>query len=146
MMTRKVRPTHSVVAIIRDGDKFLCIKRAADIIAGGQICFPGGGIDAGETEQEAVVREIREEVGLQIRPIKKVFESVTPWNVHVSWYTVEFLAGQIGQIEIDPAEVESYSWLTLEEFEQSPDILISNVQFLDAWKAGKIDLSDSRSD
>lgn len=136
-MTRKVRPARAVVAIIRDGDKFLCIKRAANILAGGQICFPGGGIEPGETEQEAVVREIYEEVGLTIKPLRKVFESVTPWNVHVSWYTVELLSGEITP---DPAEVEWCRWMTMEQFQSSPEILISNVQFLDAWKAGQVDL------
>lgn len=136
-MTRTVRPKHAVVAIIRDGDKFLCIKRAADILAGGQICFPGGGIEPGESETEAVVREIREEVGLQIKPVRKVFESVTPWNVHVSWYTVELLSHEIVN---DPAEVEWSRWLTIEEFQQSPEILVSNVQFLDALSAGQVDL------
>ena len=131
------RPTHAVVAIIRDGDKYLCIKRAANIRAPGKICFPGGGIDKGETEEEAVVREIQEEVGLQVKPLAKVFESVTPWNVHVSWYTVEMLSRDINS---DPAEVEWYRWMTLEEFRNTPNLLISNVQFLDALNDGQVDL------
>jgi len=134
---RKVRPARAVVAIIREGDKYLCIKRAADILAGGQICFPGGGIEPGETEEEAVIREIQEEVGLAIKPLRKVFESVTPWNVHVSWYTVELLSHDITP---DSAEVEWCRWMTMEEFKRSPEILVSNVQFLEALDAGRINL------
>jgi 8-oxo-dGTP pyrophosphatase MutT (NUDIX family) len=36
--------------------------------------FPGGGVNAGETPDQAVVREIEEELGLQVRVICKVAE------------------------------------------------------------------------
>ncbi|MBA3957140.1 MAG: NUDIX domain-containing protein [Parachlamydiaceae bacterium] len=36
--------------------------------------LPGGGIDAGETPEEAVVREVLEETGLRVKIIRKVAE------------------------------------------------------------------------
>ena len=46
--------THgAAVAVILDGDKFLIIKRSANVRAPGQYCFPGGGIEAGESNEQA---------------------------------------------------------------------------------------------
>ena len=35
--------------------------------------FPGGGAEEGESEQECVVREVYEEFGLIVTPVKKVY-------------------------------------------------------------------------
>ena len=35
--------------------------------------LPGGGIDEGETEEACVVREVREEFGIEVSPIRKVY-------------------------------------------------------------------------
>jgi ADP-ribose pyrophosphatase YjhB (NUDIX family) len=54
-------------AIIRDG-KVLIVRRARPP-ALGVFTLPGGGVEAGETLHEAVVREVAEETGLTIEPI-----------------------------------------------------------------------------
>ena len=40
----------------------------------GQIAFPGGGIETGESEAEALCRELCEELGTAIRPLRRVWE------------------------------------------------------------------------
>lgn len=53
--------------IIVEGDKFLVVKRAADDVHNpGLWEFPGGKIDAGETVEEGLVREVYEETGLEV--------------------------------------------------------------------------------
>ena len=54
-------------AIIRDG-KVLIVRRAR-APARGVFTLPGGGVEAGETLHEAVIREVLEETGLVIAPI-----------------------------------------------------------------------------
>jgi len=54
-------------AIIRDR-KVLIVRRARPP-ASGVFTLPGGGVEAGETLHEAVVREVQEETGLAIEPI-----------------------------------------------------------------------------
>ncbi len=54
-------------AIIRDG-KVLIVRRGAGV-ATGVYTLPGGVVEVGETVTEAVVREIREEVGMTIEPL-----------------------------------------------------------------------------
>jgi 8-oxo-dGTP diphosphatase len=60
---------HEVVAaIIQRGDEFLCLQRGPskyEYIAH-KWEFPGGKVEAGESQAEALVREIQEELGLAI--------------------------------------------------------------------------------
>ena len=51
------------VAIIRDG-KVLLVRRSINDFLGGYYELPGGGVDYGETIEEAAMREIKEETGL----------------------------------------------------------------------------------
>ncbi|AZZ57520.1 (deoxy)nucleoside triphosphate pyrophosphohydrolase [Rathayibacter iranicus] len=53
-------------AIITDDGHILACRRRADKISGGLWEFPGGKIEAEETPQAAVSREIREELGIHI--------------------------------------------------------------------------------
>lgn len=54
-----------VAAVIFDGTKILATKRGSGNIAG-KWEFPGGKIEAGETHQQALKREIMEELGIII--------------------------------------------------------------------------------
>ena len=54
-------------AIIRDG-KVLIVRRAR-APALGVFTLPGGGVEAGETLHEAIIREVREETALTIDPL-----------------------------------------------------------------------------
>ncbi len=54
-------------AIFRDG-RVLIVRRAR-APARGVYTLPGGGVELGETLEEAVIREVREETALEIEPI-----------------------------------------------------------------------------
>ena len=58
-----------VNAIIKDNDKFLIIKRKEGIHAG-KWAFPGGIIEENESSEQALKREIKEELNLDIKKIK----------------------------------------------------------------------------
>jgi ADP-ribose pyrophosphatase YjhB (NUDIX family) len=57
-------------AVFRDGR--VLIARRARPPARGLYTLPGGGVELGETLEQAVIREIREETGLAIEPIELV--------------------------------------------------------------------------
>jgi 8-oxo-dGTP pyrophosphatase MutT (NUDIX family) len=65
-----LRPAAVLLPIVDrpGGLSVLLTLRAADLRAhSGQVAFPGGKIDAGETPREAVLREAQEEIGLEER-------------------------------------------------------------------------------
>ena len=55
-----------VGAIIKDGDRYLVGQRAANKSQGGLWEFMGGKIELGETPEQALARECREELALEI--------------------------------------------------------------------------------
>lgn len=59
-------------------------------------CMPGGGVEAGESPEQAVVRELKEETNLDIRIIDKVGELALPGVTDGYTKGVTFLAEVVG--------------------------------------------------
>ncbi len=57
--------------------------------------FPGGGVDEGESHEEAVVREVKEELGLDVNIVRKVADVHFNGNLQV-YYLVEKVGGEFG--------------------------------------------------
>ena len=123
--------------VLRNG-RMLVIRRARSVVAPLVYCFPGGGIEAGESEEEALVREFREEVGVECRPLRRLWRCVTPWKVDLAWWFGELAAGAVPTA--NPREVESIHWLAPEEMSQLPDLLETNREFLELLARGEISL------
>jgi ADP-ribose pyrophosphatase YjhB (NUDIX family) len=69
--TYPTRPYLAVsAAIFRDG-RVLIVRRARPP-AHGLYTLPGGGVELGETLEEAVIREVREETALEVEPIELI--------------------------------------------------------------------------
>ena len=66
----------AVIAVITNGEKILFILRAPNIRGGGHWAPVSGEVEPGESQEAAVAREAMEEVGLTVRPIRKVWENV----------------------------------------------------------------------
>jgi 8-oxo-dGTP diphosphatase len=61
-----------VGAAILDGDRLLAARRLEPPELAGGWELPGGKVDPGETDEEALVRECREELGVVIRLLERV--------------------------------------------------------------------------
>ncbi|MEE8453136.1 MAG: NUDIX domain-containing protein [Thermoguttaceae bacterium] len=133
----------AVAIVMRDG-RMLVIRRSPTVVAPGAICFPGGGIEPNESEEEAIIREFREEIGVTVRPLRPIWRCVTPWKVKLSWWSAEMEPDAVPVP--NPAEVAAVEWLTVDEMVRSPDLLESNREFLDLVRQGKIELGGSMAD
>ncbi len=65
--------------IVNDNDEMLVVRRAKEP-AKGTLDLPGGFVDMGETVEEGMRREIKEETGLEVQDIQYLFSSP---NVYV---------------------------------------------------------------
>lgn len=103
-------------ALVQRRGRLLVVKRAMppDL---GLWAFPGGRVEVGETTQEAAVREVKEEVGLDVR-IERVFDVVTylPGDLEGGTWgqvvIVDYLARpERGEVKLS-SESSSYLWAT----------------------------------
>lgn len=128
-----------VVAVILRENRFLVIRRSQFVVAPGLICFPGGGLEKGESEPEALVREMQEELALAVTPMRRIWHSITPSGTRLGWWSASIPADM--HPVPNPEEVEEFMWLDGNELHRTAGTLPSLPQFLEAWRSGKIPLS-----
>jgi len=126
----------AVAVVVRDG-RMLVIRRSDQVVAPGAYCFPGGGIEGKESEEEALVRELREELAVSVAPIRRLWRCVTPWNVRLSWWLAEMPREAVPMP--NPAEVASVHWYTPAEMARLPGLLETNGWFLESLDRGEIE-------
>jgi len=128
----------AVAVIVRD-QRLLLVRRSEHVIAPRMYCFSGGGIEAGETEEQALIRELDEELGSVVVPRRRLWEHVSPWRVHLAFWLADLDLAT--EMKPDPREVESVHWVTINEMTALADQLDSNYRFLEALARGEFALS-----
>jgi 8-oxo-dGTP diphosphatase len=119
------------VVACRDADhRWLCIRRSATVAAPLKVCFPGGAIESNESQSSAVIREMREELGITVTPIECVWRWDSPTTELTLWgWTADWPGGGI---KPDPAEVAEVLWLSADEISDHPDAMPTNRSFISA--------------
>jgi 8-oxo-dGTP diphosphatase len=101
----------SLALILRDG-RMLLIKRGVEPHKG-HWCPPGGVIEEGESPEEATIREVREETGLDVRVRAKLGEVLGP--VTGRYLGVFLCAVEGGTLDPSPPEASDARWFPFEE-------------------------------
>lgn len=128
-----------VVAVIEVNGRMLAIRRAPRIPAGGWWCLPGGAIEPGETIEQALVREVREEVGLNVFPVREVWQWLRPdGRLHLHWWLAR-LTDDCAEPQPNAGEVSDVRWVSPEEFRRLEPVLESNLAFLDHYPETEIE-------
>lgn len=80
-------------AIIIKDEMLLCMYRERE----GNVffTFPGGGAEGDETEEQCVIREVYEEFGITIEPIKKVYIYENKYSVE-HFFVCDWISGDFG--------------------------------------------------
>lgn len=83
-----------VAAILEKDGKILLAQRPAQADQAGMWEFAGGKVEAGETQPEALIRELREELGIEALPVQYVAShqrEVSGRLIHLhAWYVPSF--------------------------------------------------------
>jgi len=91
-----------VAAVIRIDDRYFIAQRDSSKHLGGQWEFPGGKIDAGETPEQALTREMIEEFATLVKPEKllgDVVHSYTERTIHLFFYSASVIDGTLTPLE-----------------------------------------------
>jgi len=107
------------VVFVND-DKVLLVQQRKKIAAG-LWSYPGGAVENGETIEQAAIREVNEELGVEfIKPIFiKTYTIMTPrGELIINTFTGKF----IGKIKLKEDELMLYKWFSLAELRKSTEL------------------------
>ncbi len=129
-MPNFAKPVLGILGIIRRDDRLLVIQRARHVKAPSTWCFPGGHIEAGESQAQALVREMREELGIDVEPGERLMTQTK----HAGRLVLYCWSATVveGEPAANPKEVAEIAWLTPAEIRSKPGVLDGTTAILDA--------------
>jgi 8-oxo-dGTP diphosphatase len=105
--------TDAIVSVIVKDGKVLLIERGQSTPFAGWWGPVSGKIEAGESPEAAIARESLEEVGLTVRPIRKVWENISSGGRYrLHWWLAEYVSGELA---LDAREARAARWVAPEE-------------------------------
>lgn len=125
--------TEVVAALIWQGERFLICQRPANKARGLLWEFAGGKVEPGETRQQALIRECREELAVTVE-VGDIFWEVThtypDLTVHLTLFHAAIAAGVLQKLEHNDLR-----WITVEEIPRY-DFCPADVEILKRLRQG----------
>ena len=107
---KKPTPHYDVTAgIIRKNGRVLIAQRPADKLLGGMWEFPGGKMEKGETKEMCLRRELKEELGIEVKvgkPVMTLRHAYSHFKITLYVFETKLIKGKPRAIE-----VADFKWL-----------------------------------
>jgi 8-oxo-dGTP diphosphatase len=104
-----------VAAVISREGRYLITQRRDEAVLPNLWEFPGGRVEAGEADEEALHREVRERIGVDVRVDEKVAEKhheYDGYDVHLTLYACHLDPG----LEPSAVRVKEVRWVASSDF------------------------------
>jgi 8-oxo-dGTP diphosphatase len=114
-MTQTIRV---VAAVIAKDDRYLVTQRRPTAVLPLLWEFPGGKVEVGETDLEALKRELKHRVGVEVEPgaqISSVSHTYEHYTVELHLYDCRITRG-----EPEAVNVHQFRWVESEQFDRLP--------------------------
>jgi NAD+ diphosphatase len=108
-----------VIMLIGQGERCLLGQSAGRLAASGMYSALAGFVDQGESIEEAVRREVREEAGIEVGEVR--YHSSQPWPFPSSLMIGCLGEARTTEITIDPSEMADVKWFHHEEVRSALD-------------------------
>lgn len=119
----------AVIVLISKGDEVLLVH--ANNFRGNYFGLVAGFVETGETLEEAVVREVKEETGLKIRNIR--YFGSQPWPYPSGLMCGFYADYDSGEIKLQRSELGAGDWYHKDHLPQIPDKLSIARKLIDHW-------------
>lgn len=129
----KISP--AIIVAIRSNDKILLARNSN--FTGGWYSLVAGYVDVGETLEETVRREVKEEVGLDVRNIR--YYKSQPWELSGSMM-IGFIAeaDENQQVRVDGKEITAAEWFTRSNLPNHPLNISIAGEMIEKFERGEL--------
>ncbi|WP_299942323.1 8-oxo-dGTP diphosphatase MutT [uncultured Microbulbifer sp.] len=134
----------AVGVVVRSDGKILIARRPRHQHMGGYWEFPGGKVEAGESVQQALCRELREEVAIAVRTLQPLVAIRHAYREKIvlldTWQVTAFSGQAVGR------EGQATAWVALQALDQYrfPDANRGIIDALKTAQQGSVDSGQGR--
>lgn len=129
--TQYPRLAPCVIVLVTDGERALLAR--SPHFPPGMYSTLAGFIEAGESVEAALAREVREEVGIEVRDLRYVGSQSWPFPHSLMLGFTAVYAG--GPLKVDGEEIEDAQWFTRDDLPAIPPRGSISRTLIDSWLA-----------